>query len=142
MTAKLIILLLFSLSLLSYANAEEDKLAVIANKNIGDFKLTQDQITDIYTLNKQHWNDGTKITVFDYKGNTKSKYKFYNYIGVPHSSIQRIWLRKQFSGKAMPPKTFRTSKEIIDEVKSTPGAIGYVPLSDVTKDVKILTKVE
>jgi hypothetical protein len=43
-----------------------------------------------------------------------------------------------FTGKGIPPKSFDTEAELVDFVKTTPGAVGYVsPRTDVT-GVKIL----
>ena len=52
--------------------------------------------------------------------------------------MQRIWLRKQFSGRALPPQTVYSEEEILERVASVPGAIGYLAADKVTDRVRVL----
>jgi ABC-type phosphate transport system substrate-binding protein len=100
--------------------------------------LNKEKIIDIYTLNSQNWDDGSRIIVFDYKGEDDTKTKFYNNLDFTFAKMQKEWLRKQFSGAGMPPQTFRDYKEIVDKVSITPGAVAYVPSRYVTKDIAVV----
>jgi ABC-type phosphate transport system substrate-binding protein len=100
--------------------------AIIVNNSVPStttFQVTD--LMDVYTLNKTHWDDGSRITVFDLKGG-KSKQAFYEHIGMSEDELQRIWLRKQFTGKARPPRSLSSEEEVLEQVRRIPGAIGYV----------------
>jgi ABC-type phosphate transport system substrate-binding protein len=118
------------------------QISVIVNKNSGIKSLSKEKIIDIYSLNTQNWDDGTRISVIDFKGDNEVKTRFFDYLGISFSKMQKLWLRKQFSGAGLPPQTFRDYKEIIAKVSSTPGAIAYVPSHLVTKDVTIVVTIE
>jgi ABC-type phosphate transport system substrate-binding protein len=118
------------------------QISVIVNKNIRIKSLSKEKIIDIYSLNTQNWDDGTKISIFDYKGENDVKSRFFDYLGISFAKMQKIWLRKQFSGAGLPPQTFRDFKEIVAKVGSTPGAIAYVPSGSVTKDVLVVITIE
>ena len=99
---------------------------VIVNNSVPTaMKFSVEELMDIYTLNKTHWEDGSRVTVFDLK-NGKTKEAFYEHIGMSEEELQRIWLRKQFTGKARPPRSFSDEEEIVKRVGETSGAIAYV----------------
>lgn len=47
--------------------------------------------------------------------------------GRPATAIFGYWNQMIFSGKEVPPRELRTAAEILDYVRTTPGAIGVVP---------------
>jgi ABC-type phosphate transport system substrate-binding protein len=98
---------------------------VIANTSVPSSSLSVKELMDVYTLNKTHWDDGSRVTVFDMK-NGKAKNAFYQYIGMTEDDLQRIWLRKQFTGKARPPRSLSDEEELVELVGRTAGGIGYV----------------
>ena len=134
------ILIVFSLFFV--APEKEDKISIIVNKDVPDKELDKGQILDIYTLNTNYWSDGSRIALIDYNGMNTTKQKYYDYLGISYSKIQKIWLRKQFSGKAQPPITYRTEKEVVDIVAETSGAIGYVSSKKVSSKVRVIATIE
>lgn len=116
---------------------------IIVNDAVNARSLSAKDILDIYTLNRVHWDDGTRISVFDLKGG-KTKESFLAALGMTEEEFKRIWLRKQFTGKARPPRALATEEEVIDLVSRTPGAIGYVserPAKNLP-NVRIIAKVK
>lgn len=98
---------------------------VIVNTAVPASSLSVDELMDVFTLNKTHWDDGSRVTVFDLK-NGRAKNAFYEHIGMTEDDLQRIWLRKQFTGKARPPRSLSSEGEIVELVGRTAGGIGYV----------------
>ena len=105
--------------------------------------LEQRDLLDIYTLNIQRWNDGTRITVFDIKGGSKVKDTFYRFLEIKPEAMKRVWISKQFSGKALPPQSAESERDIVDNVAQTPGAIAYVSAAAVKgrDDVKVIAEI-
>lgn len=114
------------------------KVAIIANKSLSEEAFNKSKLVDIFTLNKQVWDSGIKVLICEQKGDNTVKDLFYDYLGFNYSEIQKIWIKKQFSGKAMPPKSYVSDSEVLKKVASTPGAIGYIPYEMVTKDVIVI----
>ena len=50
------------------------------------------------------------------------------------------WLIRKNSGLGAPPRELASSADVIDYVKSTPGAIGYIDEADIRPDLNILLK--
>jgi ABC-type phosphate transport system substrate-binding protein len=119
------------------------QVVVITNKDVPAESLELRDLLDIYTLNIQRWDNGTRITVFDIKGGSKVKDAFYRFLDMKPETMKRVWIAKQFSGKAMPPQTEESEQAIVDHVAQTPGAIAYVSPTTVhgRNDVKIIAEI-
>lgn len=130
-------MLLFTLGI----SEESKKIAIVVNKSVTDKVFDKNILSDIYTLNKQFWEDGSKVVVIDKKGEDELKRKFYKRLNLSVSKLQRIWIRKQFSGKGKAPKTCKTQKEIIAIIENTPGAIGYVYSDSVSNNVRVIATI-
>lgn len=116
---------------------------VIANESVSTKSLSVKELMDVYTLNKAHWDDGSRITVYDLKGG-KTKEAFLSALGMTDDELKRIWLRKQFTGKARPPRALSEEEEVLEAVARTPGAIGYVSerTYKTTRNVRIIARVK
>ncbi len=113
------------LLLLCFPRSLQAQTVIIVNESVSAKSLSVKELMDVYTLNKSHWDDGSRISVFDLKAG-KVKEAFLSHVGMSEDELKRIWLRKQFTGKARPPKAFTTEQEVMEQVARTPGAIGYV----------------
>ncbi|MCU0425122.1 MAG: substrate-binding domain-containing protein [Candidatus Kapabacteria bacterium] len=116
------------------------QVVVIAHKSSPVATLDNDKLLDIFTLNTKNWSDGGKITLLEIKGDSPAKAKFYAALGTSFGEMQKLWLKKQFAGKGLPPTALASEDEIIQRVANTPGAIGYISADKAPKDVKIIAK--
>jgi ABC-type phosphate transport system substrate-binding protein len=129
-----------ALSLCAMQHTGFAQVVVIAHKSTPVAALENDKVLDIYTLNMKNWSDGGKITVLEVRGDSPAKARFYAALGTSFTEMQKLWLKKQFAGKGLPPTALPSEEEIAQKVASTPGAIGYVSVDKVPKDVKVLAK--
>ena len=60
-------------------------------------------------------------------------------VGRPVGAVQQYWQQKIFSGGDVPPATKGSDNAVLEFVRSTPGAIGYVSAGAGTDGVKVLT---
>ena len=131
--------LLLSLSLVQPNEAQQiDSIAVIISNKVEQAPISREVLLNIYTLRIQNWDDGTRIRVSDYKGDADIRNQFYSYLGTKVKTVQKIWLRAQFTGRISPPRMFYEQKDILNEVLENPGTIGYIPFSAVPEGVHIL----
>ena len=141
MNILLSILLFFSV-LIPWDNGLQEEIAVIVHNSVKTETIDPKRLLDIYTLNFQSWNDGKRIQIADFKGDSDLRSKFYSHINLDAQDIKRVWLRKQFSGKSLPPSTVRDEDEMIQLVISKPGTIGYVSKSKVPEGAKIVMLIQ
>ncbi|MBN1447802.1 MAG: hypothetical protein JXA28_07710 [Bacteroidetes bacterium] len=124
-------------------NSLQAQTVVITNPSVPTESFSAKELLDVYTLNKAHWENGSRITVFDLKSG-KVKETFYDHLGISEQELQRIWLRKQFTGKARPPRSMSNEDDVVRMVESTPGGIGYVSERAVAgkKNVRIVARIK
>ncbi|MDP4173375.1 MAG: hypothetical protein Q8933_05365 [Bacteroidota bacterium] len=116
------------------------QVAVIANKSVPVSSINKSKLLDIYSISQKSWSNGEKIVVFDLKSNSSAKDKFYQNIGKSNAELKKVWMRMQLTGGGSAPSSLYSEDEIVSKVASTPGAIGYVELKNVTGAVKVIAK--
>ena len=116
---------------------------VIVHPSVNVKSLGSKELLDVYTLNQTRWDDGGRIVVFDLKAG-KPKEALLDYVGMSEEELKKIWLRKQFTGKARPPRSISSEEEIVDLVAETEGAIGYVNERSLKsgKNVRIVARIK
>jgi ABC-type phosphate transport system substrate-binding protein len=119
------------------------QVAVIVNNSNSVSKITPSSLKEIYMLHTSKWSDGTRIVVIDCREKSLQE-KFFNFIDVKDLlGVKKQWMRYQLSGEGKAPMVVDGSDEMLDKVATTPGAIGYVKLSDIKgTNVKIIAKIE
>lgn len=91
-----------------------------------DAKLTADVIRDIYIGEKQ-FNGSVKIVPID---NTAAQDDFLRKVlKLDQTRYANLWVKKSFRDALNPPSVKNSDKEIVDLVRKTPGAVGYVTSS-------------
>ena len=118
------------------------QVAVIVNKSTPVSKITAGSLKEIYALNNTKWPDGTKIIVYMSKDQSLLQ-KLCNFIGVDILSLRKLWMKLQLSGEAKAPEALLDDDEMIKDVTSTLGAIGYVRASAIKgNDLKVVATIE
>lgn len=59
-------------------------------------------------------------------------------LGKSNSQVKAYWSKILFTGKGTPPQEMDSNGAVISSVASNPDAIGYVDVSAVTSDVKVV----
>ncbi len=104
-----------------------DAAVIISHSSIETKQLSTSQLRRIYTMRQTTWANGQAIVVYTLPSShpvhqefTKKELKIFPY------QLDKMWIKLTFSGLAKPPIKVNTMEELINAVKSTPGAIGYV----------------
>lgn len=115
--------------------------AVIGNHNVP--AVTPEIIQKIFT-GRSVAVDGVSVTPVNAKQGSDIRNQFLkNFLNQDEEKYQAYWTVRQFVGKGMQPRSFDSSKEIIDFCKNNKGGIGYINSSEVSKlpaEVKVLLK--
>ncbi|WP_054015493.1 hypothetical protein [Pseudoalteromonas sp. R3] len=116
-----------------------DPLVVIVHRDNPNQQLSQYQLIDLYMGKYAAFPDGTLATVLDYEQGHPLRVEFLTTLtGRPMSQINAYWSQVKFSGKASFPQAYQSIEAILKAVASTPDAIGYVPETALTEDVKVV----
>ena len=117
------------LSLCSAASAEDEAPAVdaIVSPSLTSVTLDRSLLRAVFTMRVRQWPDGSPIKVFVLPDNDPLSDQFYRErLGMYSYVLRRAWDRMVFTGTGLAPTVVDTEKEMIERVRSTPGAIGYV----------------
>jgi ABC-type phosphate transport system substrate-binding protein len=114
------------------------QVAVIANKDVPVDTITKSELLDLYTLEIGLWDNGQGVTIFDLKPKGEVKDTFYNYLDRTTSRMKSIWMKKLLSSGDDPPQAIETENLMLEKIKNTPGAIGYISIPMVNEEVKTL----
>lgn len=100
---------------------------MIAHPSVSELTLTTSQLRRIYTMRQILWPDGHRITVFVLPRQhalhlrfSKERLQMFPY------QLDRIWNKLTYSGLGVAPIMLNTPQELVDAIRNTPGAIGYV----------------
>ncbi len=118
-------------------NAQDFK--IIVNESNSDSSLTEQEIARIFLKKVIKWEDGNKVFPVDFVVNNAIREAFSKKIHRKSiAAIKVYWQRQIFSGRSIPPLEKSSDKEVLEYVKSKPGAIGYVSSNFTVAGVNII----
>jgi ABC-type phosphate transport system substrate-binding protein len=114
-------------------------LEIVANRDISTNQLTHIELQAIFTMRMRVWPDGVPIRVFVFADSAPEQVDFAKKIleTFPYQ-LRRYWDRLVFSGTGQAPIEVASSGEMYNRITSTPGAIGYLPVEYITKEVHVI----
>ena len=133
----IIIASVFSLGLLPAASTFAENPVVITNKSVASGSVDIDTIKKIYSGYTTSWPDGSRIIVTIMEKSPVHDVFLKIYVGKSENQFKATWKKLMFTGKGKYPRNFDSADKLIEFVKSTPGAIGYVDTSINTTDVSV-----
>ncbi len=130
---KLALLIMVALAL-SVPKVNASELYVMVNESVMVAELSRSELRQIFTGQRQYWNNGTKITVFVLEDRDELHKQFCRDIlqMFPYQ-LSRIWDQITYSGQGVTPVRVTSYQALIDALENTEGAIGYVERNDIVK---------
>lgn len=112
---------------------------VVVNNEVELEALDAESLERIYLGKKTLWESGQRITpALVTESSDISKAFLEEILQKSIPQYRAYWKKRLFSGGGTVPKTFRNSKEVIEFVARTPGAIGVVESAPRDGSVKVL----
>jgi ABC-type phosphate transport system substrate-binding protein len=135
-----VLLLVFALALPARTTgAQAVKIVVNAASETGD--VTAASLARIFLKQEKKFASGTAAFPVDQAKASPTRATFSkDVLGRSTSAVEQYWLQQVFAGRDTPPPAKATDDEVVDFVKRTPGAIGYVSASaEIPSGVKAIT---
>jgi hypothetical protein len=127
--------LLFLLSVVPLCRGQE-ALVVMAASGLPKIDLAV--LQRLYTGRVVSVGDQTVTPVNLVAGNALRQQFLEQFIGQNEEQYTGYWLVRRYVGKGAPPREFASVDEAVKFIGSTPGALGYVPLSKVPPGANII----
>lgn len=112
------------------SNADAQSLVVIGN-DIGSKEVKFNYLKEVYQAKYTFWPNKKAVQIA--LPGTQSEDAIFVYkivYGKSVKEVQKFWLSMVFQGRAKSPNFFDSSKEMIEYVQKTPGAIGLLKSDD------------
>ncbi len=82
---------------------------------------------------------GQPVTVVNLAGGDPLRERFLQQVvGLDDDRYVAYWTVRRHVGKGVPPRELATPGAVIDFVKTTPGAVGYVPAADLRPGLNVV----
>ena len=115
-----------------------DETMIIANKSVPVDILDYDTLSNIYRAEETKWRNGDNIVVVMQKAGPIHEQFAQNMVGLSPVKLRNIWKQIIFTGLGNPPRIFKNEKDLVDFVRDTRGAIGYISASTSHEAVKVI----
>jgi len=144
----LLILIAFATVLVSFGELraeapDSDDFKVIVNQENKHTMLSRQEVMEFYLKLATTWRDETPVTPLVLPRDSKVHERFVrDILNRSTSEFEAYWYDQVFHGGLQPPETVNSDEEVIEHVKSNPGAIGYVSKSARVKGVTVLEIVD
>lgn len=101
--------------------------------------VSKKELTAVYLKKTTRWSDGTPATPVDLLEGAQARDRFSREVlGKPANAVRAYWNQMIFSGRNVPPAEKVTDAAVLDYVRRTPGAVGYVSADAPTPGVKVV----
>ncbi len=112
-------------------------LTFIANKGISVDNLSRKDIRNIFKGKMVRWPNNSPIKPAVLKSSSEIEETFLeNFVNFTAAQWNSYWKKMIFTGRGMPPETFKSIDDMIRFVANTPGAIGYVDVETIPENIR------
>lgn len=113
---------------------------VVVHPDVPVSEISQQEARALFTMSQRSWPDGTQVVVFVLPDSSPIHKEFCKKdLGMFAHQLRQTWDRKVFSGTGQAPELASTVEEMRMLISKTPGAIGYLPESEIDGTVRSLT---
>ena len=104
---------------------------IITNKQVPLNSLSIHKARSIFAGRTSSWSNGLPITIFVFPDRDEKHQEFCSHaLDVFPRQLRRSWDRMIYSGTGDGPLIVNSEAEMLERVKQTPGAIGYIINTD------------
>jgi ABC-type phosphate transport system substrate-binding protein len=132
--------LVLSAQVVSAQTTQTMRYKVIVNASNPVSTISKAQLAKMFLKKSDSWSTGALVVPVDQPERAAVRQSFSrDVLGKPPAAVKSYWNQLVFSGRSVPPQEKLSDADVINFVKSTPSAVGYVSESAKTKGVKVLT---
>jgi hypothetical protein len=136
----LIVTTIVALTILSQATAAgaDDPLVVVVDESCELEDISVAYLQKLYLGKITIHSDGCEVLLLAYQSSSERFYE--SVLDMSVLRLRKHWMKLVFAGEfATPPEEFRTTEHLEKRLCDESGAIGFVPLAEVTGCMKTLT---
>jgi ABC-type phosphate transport system substrate-binding protein len=109
------------------ARAGEEAFRVVVHRNNPIVSITRAELSAIYMKRTRSWHDGRAVMPVDQPMSSPVRERFSRSVhGKNVAYVTRYWQRLIFSGRGIPPRQLQNDAAVLELVKNSRDAIGYI----------------
>lgn len=117
----------------------EARFKVIVNANNPATRVSKDLLRNAFLKKETRWRGGETLRPIDLTSKFPARGSFTRVIlRKTPAQLKTYWNQQVFSGKGVPPPETDSVPEILAYVRTTPGAVAYVPVDVEPRGVKVV----
>jgi ABC-type phosphate transport system substrate-binding protein len=117
----------------------KEPLVVVVNKDNPVEQLSRSELIDLFMGKYVAFPNDIKAIPVELNSDHQIKIEFYqNLVGMPLSRVNAYWSRLRFTGRKRAAVFKSNENDLIAFIAANKQAIGYVPQSLITKDLKVV----
>ena len=121
------------------ASASKTALAIVTQKASSIDSLTLRELKRLYTGEQVVSPDGKRIVPLNHAPKSPERVEFERIVlGMSPDEVGRFWIDRKIRGQPGPPKSVPSVELLRRVVASLLGAIVYLKLADVSRDLKVI----
>ncbi len=119
-------------------NFAQSDCLLIGNSSVTETSISKGDVKRIFLGKMKKWANDTKIHPVTLKSGPVHEAFVKKYINKSPSTFSTFWRRAIVSGTGIPPKSFKTEREVVKYITGTEGAVGYISSDTIHDDVKVI----
>jgi len=132
-------IILLTLTVCIFSVKAQEPLAIVVNKNNPVEQLSRSELIDLFMGKYVAFPNNVKATPVELNGDHTIKIDFYRkLVGMPLSRVNAYWSRLRFTGRKRVTVFKSNENDLIAFIVANKQAIGYVPQSLITEDLKVV----
>ena len=117
-----------------------DKFVLVTQSQSPIHRLTKDEVRMIYLKKRRFWGEMKLVALNLPPQNILRKTFENNILNMNAAQLDNYWMKEHYKGYR-PPYRVETVESMILFIKKVEGAIGYIPMARVDKDLKVIYEV-
>ncbi len=123
----------------AHAAGPGSPFAIIANKDVETTELSRSAARAIFGMRLHAWDNGEAVRVYVLPDDNEQQTRFAKgCLSIFPHQLRRIWDRLVFSGTGQAPNVVQDPSNMLREVASNAGAIGFLPREMLDDTVRVL----
>jgi hypothetical protein len=121
------------------AAAQTTEYKVITHPSNSISSISKKDLSWLFLKRRTNWSSGELAKPIDQTPTSEVRISFTTEVmGRSVRQVESHWNAQVFSGKSSPPKIAKSDQEVLELVKTIPGAVGYVSADADLNGVKVL----
>lgn len=127
-------------TIVPFSAAQTGDVVIIVHPDTEATTVSKSELSKIFLKRLRTWSNGDAVIAVDLVPESPVREWFSKLVHERSViTVEVYWKRMIFSGRGVPPKELASSAAVVEFVRTTPGAVGYVSALAEREGVKLLS---